>query len=167
MQTVTVLEGAPPVPSIRLNLRQASMWERVREKAKALDPTQLLGLYMKEEERIRKRATERGYVTAEEADVLNRIVANRVDAALRNLKAEITETLTFNEGDDANTVEIKIAASQHFADWIAQLAAWITKKLKQIFEQAKKALQWCQEKLSELFEYLYAYLADNLLAPLL
>ena len=86
---VTFNDAPQPPETLRLTLGQKSMWDYCVETCKGMSPAKLLEYFNSEKKRITEAVKERGSITHEEADFLNRMTRDNITEMLDNFKEEV------------------------------------------------------------------------------
>lgn len=152
------LDDAPQLePTLRLTLKQKSLWKRMKDSAaKGLNPKQLLELINSEERKIHKDVDKRGHITEEEADFLNKSTREKLEKVLDEFKENCLKHIEIHPNDTAEEVKFKLHFSEQLISWLTELFTWLLKKIDEIFVWRKeKPPQWCMDQTEKLFKHLW------------
>lgn len=151
------LDDAPKLNSeIEGSLKKRkSLWEKMKESAKGLDPSQLMELIKSEKAKIQKDIDKRGYVTQEEADFLNKCTREKLEKVLNDFKEKCLEHMAVHANDHPDEVKFKTNFGEQIITWLTKLFSWLLEKITEIFLWLAKQIEWCFEKAKELFTHLY------------
>ena len=156
-ETEVSFEDVPQKPEVlRMTLKTKSLWERIMENAKHLTPEKLMELISREKDRIMAKVSERGYITEDEAEVLNRSTEQHLEKILEDFKARAMEQLKVQPSDKPEVIKAKVGIADMLLQWLSDLFAWVLNKIKEIFRKIKESIEWCWKKAKELFQYLYS-----------
>ena len=147
---------APVQPqTLRLTLRQKSMWDRFLETANEMNPAKLLEFITSEKHRIMQNVKERGRITAEEADYLNNMTRKNLEKILDDFKEESLSQMKVTPDDTPEEIAFKLSFADQLVQWLSDLFDWLRKKIEEIFAWIKKGVEWCVEQAKKLFQYLW------------
>ena len=157
--TTFTLCDAPEIPQqiLRLTLRQKSVFEKVMEKAKGLSPENLLSFLNSEKARILEQMKERGHLTQDECDFINKANEDHLRNIMETFIKQTSEQMAVTPNDSPEEVEFKLNFGEQLIKWLKDLFNWVVEKMKTIFQWLKEAFQWCLQKAKELFEKLWSF----------
>ena len=150
-------DDAPPAPKVlRMTLRSKSMWEKFVERCDGMSPDKLLEFFNDEKARILAEMKQRGKITPDEADFLNRATREKVETILDRFKETVLKQMEITPEDAPKEVEFKIEFSESLVKWLSDLFNWLVDKIKNIFCWIKEKTEWCFEEAKKLFKYLWS-----------
>ena len=80
------LTDAPPKPEVvKMTLKEKSMWGRFKKTCQGLSPEKLMAAFDTEKQRITKNVKERGHITEEEAELLNKTTQENTKKVLEDI----------------------------------------------------------------------------------
>ena len=109
-----------------------------------------------ERERIMANVRNRGSITAEEAEVLNKTTQQNIQKTLDDFLEKATEALEIMPKDTPKVIELKMGFAEKLTSWLKDLFKWLLKKIQEIFQWVKEKIEWCWKKTKELFDYLFS-----------
>ena len=149
-------DDAPVQPeTLRLTLRQKSMWKRFLELASEMNPAKLLEFIDSEKKRILQNVKERGCITQEEFDYLNNMTRMNLQKILDDFKEKCLNQMKVTPDDTPDEISFKTSFAEQLVEWLLNLFDWLHKKIEEIFSWIKKGVEWCVEQAKKLFEYLW------------
>ena len=153
-------EDAPPKPEVlRLTLRdKTSFWQRVRQATAQFTPGSLMEAISGERARIMANVRKRGYITEEEADILNKTTGEKLKKTLDDFYEKSMEELAIKSSDTFEEITFKTDFAEQLLKWLSDLFAWVLDKMKEIFKWVEENIEWCWEKTEELFKKLFSLL---------
>ena len=155
-KTVT-LTDAPLMPEVlRMTLREKSMWERFKETCQGLSPEKLMAAFDTEKQRIMKNVKDRGHITEEEAELLNKMTEENIKKTLEEFKAKVLKEMEITTNDTPEQIEFKVSFADKLVQWLEDLLAWVVKKIKEIFSTMEEDIDRAWEKAKEFFDYLWS-----------
>lgn len=155
--STTITFNAPQPPSsVRLSLRQKSLWARFVESTKDLSPSKILELFNDEKEKLIQKRRDGITLTKEELEFLNKNTRKRVKKVLNQFEERVLEEMEVKETDTADEIEVKLSFAEQLVKWLKDLFDWVIKKMKEIFDKIKEGLEWCAKQIKDLFTYLFS-----------
>ena len=151
-------EDAPQKPEVlRMTLQdRRSLWQKVRESVRDFTPEQLMAAFSNERQKILASVKEKGFITEEEAEVLNRTTRERVKKTLDDFAENATKALEITPEDSPEVIELKMSFSDKLATWLSDLFKWLLRKIEEILQWLREQIEWCWKKTKELFDYLFS-----------
>ena len=156
-------DDAPAPPTITLTLGQLkdkSLWDRVKEAAKSLSPESFMAKIQDERQKIEAKLDEGTELTDEDIEFLNQSAEEQVNEAFNTFKKQYLEHVKIQKTDSPEEIKLKIEVQRGLTAWLKDLFAWVIKKLKEIFAMIKKAVKWCFEQVKELFKKLFSFITS-------
>lgn len=150
-----------PLPPFSLKLKQPqhkSLWDRVKNAAKALSPEKLMAMLNDERQKIEQKLDRGQELTDDDMDFLNRSTEEQLEKAFDTFKQQYMEMAKIERTDTKDEIKLKMEVQKGLVTWLKDLFAWVIGKLKEIFAQIKKAVKWCFEKVKELFKQLFSFI---------
>ena len=156
--TEVSFEDAPQKPEVlRMTLRdKRSLWQKVRESVREFTPEQLMAAFSNERQKILASVKEKGFITEEEAEVLNRTTRENIKKTLDDFLEKATKALEITPQDRPEEIELKMSFSEKLLSWLSDLFWWLLKKMEEIFKWIREQIEWCWKKTKELFDYLFS-----------
>ena len=151
-----------PQPPFRLTLRQAkhkSLWDRVKNAAKALSPEKLMAMINDERQRIEQKVDREEELTDDDIDFLNKSTEEQLEKAFDTFKKQYMEMAKIEKTDTQDEIKLKMEVQKGLVAWLKDLFAWVIGKLKEIYAMIKKAVKWCFDRVKELFKQLFSFIA--------
>ena len=151
-------EDAPQKPEVlRMTLKdRRSLWQKVRESVREFTPEQLMAAFSNERQKILASVKEKGFITEEEAEVLNMTTREKVKKILDDFLEKATKALKITPKDSPVEIELKTSFSENLVAWLTELFLWLLKKMEEIFKWIREQIDWCWQKTKELFEHLFS-----------
>ena len=150
-----------PQPPFRLVLRQPkhkSMWERFKDAAKSLSPEKLMEMLNDQRQKIEAKIDRGEELSDEDIEFLNNSAEQQLEKAFEKFKTQYMEIAKIEKTDKPDEIKLKLEVQRGLVAWLKDLFAWVIGKLKEIFAMIKKAIQYCFEKVKELFKTLYSFI---------
>ena len=156
--TEVSFEDAPQKPEVlRITLQdRRSLWQKVQESVRDFTPEQLMAAFSNERQKILASVKSKGFITKEEAEVLNKTTRENIKKTLDDFLERATKALEITPQDTPEEIELKMSFSEKLVTWLSELFQWLLKKIKEIFEWIREKIEWCWKKTKELFKYLYS-----------
>ena len=155
--TEVTFDDAPPKPEVlTLTLKDKTLWARYYEAVRDLQPEKLLKYFNTEKQRIMAKVKERGRITEDEAQLLNKMTEDNVKKVLKEFQERVLKEMEIKVTDEPAQIELKLSFSEKLVQWLESLLEWLLEKVKQIFSMIKEAIQWCWQKTKELFDFLWS-----------
>ena len=156
------LSDAPQRPEIytlklRGYARQKRLYDNFMDRCKELSPENLLSALNSEKARIMERMKERGHLTEEECELLNKANKKKLKETVEKFIDDACRQMEVTPDDSPEEVEFKLSIGEKLIKWLEDLFNWMIEKLGVIFQRVKEALQWCYQKAKELFEKLCSF----------
>ena len=151
-------DDAPQKPEkLRITLQdRRSLWQKVQESVRDFTPDQLMASLSSERQKILASVREKGSITKEEAEVLNRTTRESIKKTLDDFLEKATKALEITPKDTPEEIELKMGFSEMLATWLSDLFQWLLKKMKEIFQWIREKIEWCWKKTKELFKHLFS-----------
>ena len=160
METEVSLADAPE-PPFRLTLRQPkhkSLWEQLKDAAKSLNPEKLMEMINSQRKKIEAKLDRGEELTDEDIEFLNKSAEEQLEKAFDKFKNDYMEIAKIKKTDKPEEIKLKMEVQRGLVAWLKDLFAWVVGKLKEIFAMIKKAIQYCFEKVKELFAALFSFI---------
>ena len=125
-------------------------------KCRDFTPEQLMAAFSNERQKILASVKSKGFITKEEAEVLNKTTRENIKKTLDDFLERATKALEITPQDTPEEIELKMSFSEKLVTWLSELFQWLLKKIKEIFEWIREKIEWCWKKTKELFKYLYS-----------
>ena len=155
-------EDAPQKPEVLCMTLQDSgsgsgrLWQKFHESVRDFSPEQLMAAFSNERQKILASVKEKGFITEEEAEVLNRTTREKVKKILDDFLEKATKALKITPKDSPVEIELKTSFSENLVAWLTELFLWLLKKMEEIFKWIREQIDWCWQKTKELFEHLFS-----------
>ena len=152
-----VIRDAPlPPVTLRMTLRQRSMWQSFIRRARGSTPQRLLELFNQEKQKLLDKVRRGGTLTQEECDFLNRNTRRNIEKVIKDFKERVLTEMEVKPTDRAEEIQFKTDFATQLVQWLQDLLSWVGEKIRLIFARMRDAIQWCMEKTRELFDYLWS-----------
>ena len=155
-------EDAPQKPEVLCMTLQdsgsgsGSLWQKFHESVRDFSPEQLMDAFSNERQKILASVKEKGFITEEEAEVLNMTTREKVKKILDDFLEKATKALKITPKDSPVEIELKTSFSENLVAWLTELFLWLLKKMEEIFKWIREQIDWCWQKTKELFEHLFS-----------
>ena len=155
-------EDAPQKPEVLCMTLQdsgsgsGSLWQKFHESVRDFSPEQLMDAFSNERQKILASVKEKGFITEEEAEVLNMTTREKVKKILDDFLEKATKALKITPKDSPVEIELKTSFSENLVAWLTELFLWLLKKMEEIFKRIREQIDWCWQKTKELFEHLFS-----------
>ena len=115
-----------------------------------------MAAFSNERQKILASVKEKGFITKEEAEVLNKTTRENIKKTLDDFLEKATKALEITPQDRPEEIELKMSFSDKLAAWLSDLFRWLLKKMEEIFKWIREQVEWCWKKTKELFDYLFS-----------
>ena len=150
-------KDAPQKPDVvSMTLREKSLWDKFVEAREGLTPEIMMAELKVEKDRIMEKVKERGYITKEEADFMNKVTHEKVTKVVNDFKEKITKEVAISPGDTAEKVAFKTSFLNKLVQWFQSLLDWIAEKITSILSTIQTALENTWEAVTQFFDYLWS-----------
>jgi hypothetical protein len=140
----------------------SSIWQQFKDATQGLSPEEIIKRFNQKKSKIVQASRQRGHVTKEEAEFLNKAFEEDFEDAFKKFKKAIMDQLRIQPGDTPEEVQFKIDFGQSLTTWLGNLFTWLIEHIKAIFIKIKENLTWCIVKAKELLLFLYNSLKDQI-----
>ena len=156
--TEVSFDDAPKRPDVlRMTLKdRRSLWQKVYESVRDFNPEQLMAAFSNERQKILASVKQKGYITKEEAEVLNKTTKENIKKTLDDFLEKATKALEITPDDRPEEIELKMSFSERLVTWLSELFIWLLEKMEEIFKWIREQIEWCWKKTKELFDYLFS-----------
>jgi hypothetical protein len=151
-----------PQPPVRMTLKHPahhdqSYWERFKKTCASLSPVDMMKKMQDERSIIQKKIEKGDDITADDIEFLNKSAEEEIDKMMTNFKQNAMQMCKIEENDSHEEIKFKFEIQQDLVSWLSALFDWVIKKLQEIFDKIKEAIDWCFTQVKELFKQLFSF----------